>query len=198
MDAGPVTPPVNPSGSWKLKASIAALTQGLLVNGFRDLPAGRALFLDFGPLGAPAFKKGAWLRALDTTAPVTPAVPPDKDDAQAQSQATAVAFTWTGLQRMGLPDTALASFSRPFREGMFQEDRLRRLGDRRASKDHPEGEWQDTVVKEGPLWSANTPLRPPPPHTVGAFDVLPPAKERPNPTPKTVHAVVMLYARNAA
>jgi hypothetical protein len=46
--------------------------------------------------------------------------------------------------RMGLPETALASFSRPFREGMFQEDRLRRLGDRRG------GVWEQTTRRRGP------------------------------------------------
>ena len=73
---------------------------------------------------------------------------------------------------MGLPETALASFSRPFREGMFQEDRLRRLGDRRGD------EWLDTVVAGGPLWSANTPLRAARrTGRVGAYDVAEPAKE---------------------
>ena len=47
-----------------------------------------------------------------------------------KANAAALAFTWTGLQKMGLCADALASFSAPFREGMYQEDRLRRLGDR--------------------------------------------------------------------
>ena len=66
-------------------------------------------------------------------APITDAVPPDRTR-DVRRQAAAIAFTWTGLQRMGLRETALASFSRPFREGMFQEDRLRRLGDRRERR----------------------------------------------------------------
>ena len=47
----------------------------------------------------------------------------------------------TGLQKLGLAAEALATFSAPFREGMYQEDRLRRLGDK--VKD----EWQDSVIK---------------------------------------------------
>ena len=93
---------------------------------------------------------------------------------------------------MGLPATALASFSRPFREGMFQEDRLRRLGDRRS------GEWLDTVVEGGPLWSANTPLREPADQRVGAYDVPHGEPEEHVATPVTVHAVLLLYARDEA
>ncbi|WP_026608151.1 hypothetical protein [Methylocapsa acidiphila] len=52
---------------------------------------------------------------------------------------------------MGLNANTLASFDRPFKEGMFQEDRLRRLGDR------PDSKWQPTVVDGGPIWSGNLP-----------------------------------------
>ena len=189
MDTGSVAPPQWPS--WKLRPDIAGLTQGLMVNGFGDLPTGRTLFLQFGGAEA-AFAGGAWLRALEAVASVTPAVPPDKSMPGAQAQATALAITWAGLQRMGMPETALASFARPFREGMFQEDRLRRLGDRRR------GVWQDTVVEGGPLWSANTPMRAPAPGSVGAYDVLPVTTEERVTTPLTVHAVVLLYTRDEA
>lgn len=129
-------------------------------------------------------------------APVTPAVPPDKSMREPQARATALAITWAGLQRMGMPETALASFARPFREGMFQEDRLRRLGDRLG--DRRRGVWQDTVVKGGPLWSANTPMRAPAPGSVGAYDVLQVTAEERVTTPLTVHAVVLLYTRDEA
>ncbi len=65
--------------------------------------------------------------------------------------AACIAFTWTGLQNLGLSDAALASFSAPFSEGMYQEDRLRRLGDKINDT------WQATVIDGGPLWSANIP-----------------------------------------
>ena len=169
MDAGPLAPPAapaRPAPSWSLLNSvanpIARQTQGFVVTGFSKLPTGRALFLEFTWKDGTAPK--CWLNRLLAEAPITNAVPPDKTDRGAQTHAASIAFSGTGLRRMGLPDGSLASFSRAFQEGMFQEDRLRRLGDRRN------GEWLDTVVKGGPIWSANTPLRPPVPSLAGAFD----------------------------
>lgn len=40
-----------------------------------------------------------------------------------------VAISWPGLQRLGLADDALASFSQPMQEGMVQQHRSRILGD---------------------------------------------------------------------
>ena len=104
------------------------LTQGLVVSGFADLPSGVAMFLEFDwtenrPLERVTPGKGAWLGMLNDVAPISDA---DGKD----TRAAALAFTWTGLQKIGLGDDALATFSAPFREGMYQEDRLRRLGDR--------------------------------------------------------------------
>ena len=73
---------------------------------------------------------------------------------------------------------------------MFQEDRLRRLGDRRL------GKWLDTVVEGGPGWSANTPLREPADQHAGAYDVQHGDPEEHVPTPVTVHALLLLYTRN--
>jgi Dyp-type peroxidase family len=175
--------------TWKLAEAIAPLTQGLVVSGFGSLPTGRALFLEIGEPERPELGGGAWLRTLERVVPVTAAVPPTSG---APEQAAALAFTGTGLRRMGLPDTALASFARPFREGMFQEDRLRRLGDRRRDA------WLDTVVPGGPLWSANTPLRPPTETRPGPYDVAFEGEEKPVPTPLTVHALLLLYTTDDA
>ncbi len=116
MVAGPVAkaaaagPP-----SWKLTAPHDAAAQGLVVGGFGGLGTGRALFVEFGwPPGTA--HPGSWIAALQALAPVTNA------DGR-EARATALALTGTGLARMGLDDQALNSFSRPFREGMFQEDR---------------------------------------------------------------------------
>ena len=100
--------------------------------------------------------------------------------------AASLAFSGTGLKRMGLPEQALATFSRPFLEGMFQEDRLRRLGDRR------DGHWCDTVVGGGPLWSANTPVFDPAATIGTAAEPTPP--DQPIATALTVHALLLLYA----
>ena len=180
MVEGPIAAP-----SWRLNEQVAAQTQGFVVTGFGALPTGRALFLEFKWPG----RKGpdGWLNRLRAVAPITSAVPPDK--ANMQARAGSIAFTNTGLRRMGLPEESLASFARTFQEGMFQEDRLRRLGDRRN------GKWLETVVNDGPVWSANTPLRPPVPALQGAFDVPPVgAPEHHVGTEVTVHALLLLYA----
>lgn len=192
MDAGPLTGPVGgrsatPWPHWHLRDDIAQLTQSLVATGHGTLPTGRALFLQI----AEGWGNGAWLRSLLEVAPVTSAMAPNRDEDHSNKFAIALAFTWTGLERMGLPETALASFSRPFREGMFQVDRLRRLGDRRGE------EWQETTGREPPLWSGN---RPPPPATTqkGPYDVEFGGKEEFVPTALTVHAILLLYARNEA
>ncbi|NWP75121.1 hypothetical protein GY972_23875, partial [Escherichia coli] len=81
------------------------------------LPTGRALFLELGWKGVKKQGGGAWLEALRKVARVTDAEKPDP-------RAAAMGFTWSGLRKMGLGANALASFDRPFKEGMFQEDRL--------------------------------------------------------------------------
>src|SRR5438876_798825 len=72
-----------------------------------------------------------------------------------EARAAALAFTCTGLASVGLPYEVLETFSPQFREGMYQEDRLRRLGDK------IDGEWQSTVIGGGPIWSANVPIEQP-------------------------------------
>lgn len=194
MDEGPVTPPAPESPRWKLAAPANQLTQGLVASGFGGLETGRALFLQLGAKGVAWTGGGAWLTTLAQVAPVTNAVPPAKSE-PSQQRAAAIAFTWTGLARMGLSETALASFARPFREGMLQEDRSRRLGDRRS------GAWLETVISGGPRWSANTPLREDVAGsaTPGAYDVTEPGpREERIETPVTVHAVLLLYAESEA
>jgi Dyp-type peroxidase family len=82
---------------------------------------------------------------------------------------------------------ALASFSQPFREGMYQEDRLRRLGDR--IKD----EWQRPVIEGGPRWSGNTPVKDD--RTLAGPDKGEPPRQVITPT--TVHAMLLLYEKDA-
>ena len=164
-----------------------ALTQGLVVSGFADLPSGVAMFLEFDwtenrPLERVTPGKGAWLGMLNDVAPISDA---DGKD----TRAAALAFTWTGLQKIGLGDDALATFSAPFREGMYQEDRLRRLGDRVKEQ------WQATVIKEGPRWSANTPVRKDDASRV-PWDGPKEPDELQVTTPKTVHALLLLYEKD--
>ena len=187
MDEAAVSGADKARPSWKLKSPIDAATQGLVTSGFGDLETGRALFLECGP----AVTGAAWLRDLARVAPITNAAPPADDGPS--TRAAAIAFTWTGLKRIGLDEAALASFSRPFREGMFQEDRLRRLGDRRS------GKWLETVIDGGPRWSANTASSAS--EAVLQFEVEGPRdgdEEERVTTPITVHALLLLYARSEA
>jgi deferrochelatase/peroxidase EfeB len=77
---------------------------------------------------------------------------------------------------MGLDAEELGSFSAPFREGMCQVDRLRRLGDR--FKD----EWQGTVIEGGYNWSGNRRQANP--------------DDQPYETPCTVHALLLIYDKD--
>jgi deferrochelatase/peroxidase EfeB len=154
------------SGSWQLKPEHGRMTQGLVVSPFAHLPLGQALFL-----GLP--RGGAWLAALNAQIPITDASPDAKAAASAKAPSAAIAFTYTGLDRMGLDRDALASFSVPFREGMHQTDRRRRLHD-----DQPE-----LTMTGGPTWSGNTPDA-----ETGAPGIT---------TRLTVHAVLLLYAADA-
>ena len=159
---------------WKLQPPLDEQTQAIVVGGFGGLPTGRALFLEFGWPADDGKGKGAWLQTLQRVAPVT--------DADGREQrATALAFTYTGIAKMGLRDETLKSFSAPFREGMYQEDRLRRLGDKWS------GAWQKTVIDGGPRWSGNVPVR------TGEPDETP---ELASPTGITVHALLLLYDKD--
>jgi deferrochelatase/peroxidase EfeB len=169
MGERPVSAPMREGQpSWRLRSGSDKRAQGLVVSAFTSLPFGCALFLSFEWDGAPKAGGGEWLGALDAVAPITDA---DEKD----PRAAALGLTWSGLEKMGLPKEGLASFDRPFREGMFQEDRLRRLGDRR------DGHWLETVVEGGPKWSGNTP----PTH--------PELGEKQVSTPLSVHALLLLY-----
>ncbi|MEM8656565.1 MAG: hypothetical protein AAGF22_00600 [Pseudomonadota bacterium] len=170
--------------SWKLETPIAEATQGFVVSGFAALQAGRALFLEL-----PGASNGAWLAELQAAYPVTPAS--QIGGGAKVDHAVSMAFTWSGLERMGLPAPALASFSAPFREGMFQEDRLRRLGDRRN------GNWLDTTGKRAPRWSGNIPpkARDERPE---AYDVALDNAETAVTTEISVHALLLIYTSDAA
>lgn len=162
MGTRPVSADAEAAG-WRLLAPHDGRAQGLVVSGFGKLPCGRALFLELHQPG------GGWLDALQAVAPITSA-------AGNQPHAAALGITWSGLQRMGLDAAALAGFDRPFKEGMFQPDRLRRLGDRRGS------EWLETTMPEGPTWSGNAPA----------------ADDATVATPVTVHAMLLLYTGDDA
>lgn len=193
MDQRPVTdqaprdqggvPTAEAGVSWRLAAPQNAKTQALVVGGFSSLPTGRALFLQFTWKDEDKKGSGAWLDELEKVAPVTNA------DGR-EEKAAALAFAYTGLAKMGLPKSSLETFADPFKEGMMQEDRLRRLHDRRK------GEWLETVIDGGPKWSANTPQRGPLSEVEsGQPQALTSTghKEERIVTDITVHALLLLY-----
>lgn len=185
MDQRPVSAaPQKGPPSWRLAPPHDKLTQGMVVSGFASLPTGRALFLKFGWKGVAKKQGGAWLQALHEVAPIS-----DADGREARS--AGLGLTWEGMRKMGLHPNALASFDRPFKEGMFQEDRLRRLGDRREDK------WLETVIPGGPKWSGNTPLDDAAvDEEARAFDDEEDVVEARITTPITVHALLLLYEKD--
>ena len=129
MDEGSVGLARKGGLGWGLTPDVAAATQGLIVSPFGHLEYGVALFLQLGARG------GGWLKRLRDVVAIT-------DATKKVSPCAALAFSHAGLAQMNLDTEALASFSAPFSEGMFQEDRRRRLGDEDGA-----------VVAGGPLWS---------------------------------------------
>lgn len=181
--------------SWTLESPIAEETQAMVVSGFGSLDLGRALFLEL-----PENAGGKWLADLQEHHAITAASQVGSNGNQATGKldaAVSIAFTWTGLQRMGLPAEALASFSTPFKEGMFQVDRLRRLGDRRTSsnQEHPDSAnpWLDTTGGVCPKWSGNAPSQRQP-SRIEAFDVAAEADDETVSTDTTVHVALLVYA----
>jgi deferrochelatase/peroxidase EfeB len=195
MGEGPLAKPTKKRPTWKLKPPHDALTQGIVASGFVHLPAAKALFLFSHEPVAPGNDGSGggtvtWLRTLSDIAPVSDA--DGKDE-----RATAIAFTWTGLKALGLSPDVLATFSAPFREGMYQEDRLRRLGDNVDDK------WQKTVLAGGPRWSGNTPARKFPRLNLEELGFVAAGgpderDERQAVTPVTVHALLLLYDKDEA
>jgi Dyp-type peroxidase family len=196
MGTGPITE-AKASGrpSWKLRGPDDIRTQGIVISGFAHLPAAQALFLMCGGPAGGADPGGpsAWLRTLDSIAPISDC--DGKDET-----AAAIAFTYTGLEKLGLPPEVLATFSAPFREGMYQEDRLRRLGDRIKPVGTMKPEWLGTVIQGGPRWSGNTPVRQFTAGNAGVTQSISAHPEEPPQeqvtTPKTVHAMLVLYDKD--
>ncbi len=167
--------------SWKLAEPHAGEAQGMVVSGFSHLPVSQTLLLQFDwQEGA---RGGAWLKALDEVAPVSPA--DGKQDAS-----VSLGITATGLRKMGLGEDVLAGFSRPFLEGMFQVDRMRRLNDRVGTQ------WSECVIDGGPLWSANTPSQDADEGS-GLRSSLPRRDNTTIQTPISVHAILILHCKEA-
>ncbi len=153
---------VDTVGRWGLDPAVARDLQGLVVSPFAHLRSSVALFIELPPACG-----GAWLQALldlglitDATAKVDPS--------------GAIALTYSGLERMGLPPDVLATFPAPFREGMTDPDRARRLGD-----------WRTGPLPPALAWSGNVAWD----HRNGTPFETPPTRSR-----DTVHAILLLYA----
>jgi Dyp-type peroxidase family len=95
--------------------------QGLVASGYRHLPEGCYLLLEIVDAAA-ARRWAATLAERVTTAA-----------GRVEGEAVNVALTLSGLQKLGVPDSALGQFSLEFREGMTERSRARVLGDTGAS-----------------------------------------------------------------
>lgn len=95
----------------------AADVQGLVLRGYGKLPECRYVLLCIEDRA----RALAWLRQL------LPRISPGQP--AAVDRAIQVAFTYAGLERLGLGPDALAGFSRELREGMVSEHKSRFLGD---------------------------------------------------------------------
>lgn len=166
--------------------------QTIVQTGFPWLAHGTALFI------YSAARRPRWVPALRRVAPITcghykseqPAewAGPNSVEAWTKTQrAAAIAFTATGLEKLGVPAKALDSFATAFREGMHQTDRRRRLGDT-----------EDVIAPGGIVWTGNAPpLRGTEEEEEEAYVlpdeayVAPEARLVPH---RTVHALLLLYA----
>jgi Dyp-type peroxidase family len=91
--------------------------QGIILRGYELLKAARFVLLKVGDPAAARRWLGELSKVL-TSAETRPA-----------ESAINVAFTYQGLERLGLPPECLAGFSREFQEGMDADHRRRILGD---------------------------------------------------------------------
>lgn len=105
--------------------------QGLLFSGYAKQPASAVVWLRFDD-GRP----NAWLRRV--LPQVTSGAGAERHDPFRLN----LAFTYRGLEKLGLPAETLAKFPREFRQGMAHPERSARLGDR-ASCDPAQWEFTD-------------------------------------------------------
>jgi deferrochelatase/peroxidase EfeB len=96
--------------------------QGLVFSGYARRPLARYFFLRFADAGA-----AAWLSR------VLSRVTSGQRHEHAATRSLNLAFTASGLGRLGLPEAALLTFPREFLQGMAAPERVRALGDAGAS-----------------------------------------------------------------
>ncbi|MBO9699026.1 MAG: Dyp-type peroxidase [Sporocytophaga sp.] len=91
--------------------------QGLIVRGYSDLPASCFLLLNISD----AVKAKQWLRVISEEITAGTSKPIHR--------AMHIAFTYSGIKKLGMDENSLKSFAREFKEGMTSDHRKRALGD---------------------------------------------------------------------
>src|SRR5271156_57631 len=96
--------------------------QGIVLNGYGHLDHSRFLFFRIADAGAAK----RWLTAVASQ--VSSAKRRRSEDELPGSQ-TNIAFTRSGMEKLGLPRDTLTAFPREFQMGMAARERSRKLGD---------------------------------------------------------------------
>ncbi|GAL84833.1 hypothetical protein MYP_2061 [Sporocytophaga myxococcoides] len=91
--------------------------QGLIVRGYSELPASCFLLLNITDVA----KARQWLGVISEE--ITDGI------SKPTQRAVQVAFTYTGIKKLGMDEASLRSFAREFKEGMTADHRKRVLGD---------------------------------------------------------------------
>ncbi|SRR5579883_187053 len=101
--------------------------QGIILSGYNHLPFSKYLLLHI----TNPKKAQEWLKQL--LPQITNSDWGIKPNIQKPSQAINIAFTYTGIKKLGLPPESLRTFSNEFFEGMAEDNRSRQLGDEKKN-----------------------------------------------------------------
>jgi Dyp-type peroxidase family len=121
------------AGTERLTPEAKADIQGFITSGYGHLPCGAYLFLQVRD----RVQAQSWLAAILPEVTTATSWRAHAGEDKSKPRATLnIAFTCAGLSRLGLPDTALATFPVEFQTGMGSGERARMLGD--TGTDAPE------------------------------------------------------------
>ena len=104
--------------------------QGMILTGYSHLLVSKYLFLEITEVG----KAKGWLNAIAPQITTAHWKTGANDKVEKPPYALNIAFTYPGLEKLGLPPESLNTFPTEFIEGMGDEPRSRQLGDWNGSE----------------------------------------------------------------